>query len=121
VAIAVTEAGRNFAGCVNRAHYQNTSFVLLKNGKPVARLVPESERVCTGRDLAETMGKAGLSAAKARAWHKDLTGVRTEYLNRVSGLSLHILRREPATPLLLQKLLPGGLRVPSAHLLKARP
>jgi hypothetical protein len=32
--ITVTEAARNFAHCVNRAHHQNTSFVLLQNGKP---------------------------------------------------------------------------------------
>jgi len=75
-AITVTEAARSFADCVNRAHYQGTSFVLLKNGKPVARLVPDSERVCTGRDLAEAMGKAELSAAEARAWNKDLSGAR---------------------------------------------
>jgi prevent-host-death family protein len=75
-AITVTEAARNFADCVNRAHYQNTSFVLLKNGKPVARLVPESERVCTGRDLAEALGKAELSVQEARAWHKDLAAAR---------------------------------------------
>ena len=31
--ITVTEAARNFADCINRAHYQNTSFVLLKNGR----------------------------------------------------------------------------------------
>ena len=72
----IAEAARNFADCVNRAHYQNTSFVLLKNGKPVARLVPESERVCTGRDLAEAMDKAKLSAEEARAWHKDLAVAR---------------------------------------------
>ena len=75
-AITVTEAARNFADCVNRAHYQNTSFVLLKNGKPVARLVPESEKACTGRDLAEAMGKAELSVEEARAWHKDLAAAR---------------------------------------------
>jgi len=75
-AITVTEAARNFADCVNRAHYQDTSFVLLKNGKPFARLVPESERVCTGRDLAEAMDKAELSAEEARAWHKDLAVAR---------------------------------------------
>jgi antitoxin (DNA-binding transcriptional repressor) of toxin-antitoxin stability system len=75
-AISVTEAARNFADCVSRAHYQNMSFVLLKNGKPVARLVPESERVCTGRELAEAMDKAELSAEEARAWHKDLTVAR---------------------------------------------
>ena len=76
VAITVTEAARNFADCVNRAHYQNISFVLLKNGKPFARLLPESEKVCTGRELAEALGKAGLSAAGARAWHKDLVAAR---------------------------------------------
>jgi prevent-host-death family protein len=38
--ITVTEAARNFADCVNRAHYQHVTFVLLKNGEPVARLVP---------------------------------------------------------------------------------
>ena len=75
-AITVTEAARNFADCVNRAHYQNISFVLLKNGKAVARLVPEHERVCTGRDLAEAMGKIELSAKEARAWHKDLLSAR---------------------------------------------
>ena len=32
--ITVTEAARNFADCVNRAHYQNTSFVLLKHATP---------------------------------------------------------------------------------------
>src|ERR1035437_5561996 len=76
VAITVTEAARNFADCVNRAHYQDTSFVLLKNGKPFARLVPENERVCTGEDLAEALGKAELSAEEARAWHKDLAVAR---------------------------------------------
>jgi prevent-host-death family protein len=76
ITITVTEAARNFADCVNRVHYQDTSFVLLKNGKPVARLVPDSERVCTGRDLAEALGKAGLSAEEARAWHKDLAVAR---------------------------------------------
>jgi antitoxin (DNA-binding transcriptional repressor) of toxin-antitoxin stability system len=75
-AITVTEAARNFADCVNRAHYQDTSFVLLKNGKHVARLVPESERVCTGRDLAEAMDKAEISAEEARAWQKDLAVAR---------------------------------------------
>jgi antitoxin (DNA-binding transcriptional repressor) of toxin-antitoxin stability system len=75
-AITVKEAARNFADCVNRAHYQDTSFVLLKNGKPFARLVPESERVCTGRDLAEAMGKAELCAEEARAWRKNLAVAR---------------------------------------------
>jgi hypothetical protein len=34
--ISVTDAARNFADCINRVHYQNVTFVLLKNGSPVA-------------------------------------------------------------------------------------
>jgi len=75
-AITVTEAARNFADCVNRAHYQNMSFVLLKNGKPFARLLPEHEKVCSGRELAEAVGKVKLSAGETRAWHKDLVAAR---------------------------------------------
>lgn len=78
--ISVTEAARNFADCVNRAHYQNVIFVLLKNGTPFARLVPESEpnnaRVCTGRDLAEVLAKAELPEKTARAWRRDLQSAR---------------------------------------------
>src|SRR5207253_6680178 len=63
--ITVTEAARNFADCVNRAHYQNTSFVLLKNGKPVARLIPENEKVCSGKELAAALEKIDLSPDEA--------------------------------------------------------
>ena len=79
-AITVTEAARNFADCVNRAHYQNVSFVLLKNGKPVARLGPENEKVCTGRDLAEALSKTDLSTEEARAWQKDLVVARKKLI-----------------------------------------
>jgi antitoxin (DNA-binding transcriptional repressor) of toxin-antitoxin stability system len=68
----VTEAARNFAECINRAHYQDTIFVLLKNGTPVARLVPDHEKVCTGRDLAEALAGTKLSADDAKAWRRDL-------------------------------------------------
>ena len=74
--ITVTEAARNFTDCVNRAHYQNTTFVLLKNGKPFARLVPENEKSCTGRKLAEVLAKTELSSEEARAWHRDLRAAR---------------------------------------------
>jgi antitoxin (DNA-binding transcriptional repressor) of toxin-antitoxin stability system len=70
--ITVTEASRNFADCVNRAHYQNVAFVLLKNGESVARLVPGNEKVCAGRDLAEALAKTDLPENEARAWHRDL-------------------------------------------------
>ncbi len=74
--ISVTEAARNFADCVNRAHYQNLTFVLLKNGTPFARLVPDNARVCSGRDLAEVLVKAELPEKTARVWRRDLQRAR---------------------------------------------
>jgi antitoxin (DNA-binding transcriptional repressor) of toxin-antitoxin stability system len=74
--ITVTEAARNFADCVNRVHYQNVSFVLLKNGEPFARLVPDGEKVCVGRDLAEALSKTGLPEKEARTWGRDLRTAR---------------------------------------------
>jgi hypothetical protein len=75
-AITVTEAARNFADCVNRAHYQNVTFVLLKNGLPFARLTPDHAKICVGRDLAEALAKTELPANEARAWHRDLKAAR---------------------------------------------
>ncbi len=74
--ISVTEAARNFAECVNQVRYQNAGFVLMKNGKPFARLVPAEEKRCTGRDLAEALARVRLPASEARAWHKDLMKAR---------------------------------------------
>ena len=74
--ISVTDAARNFADCVNRAHYQNITFVLLKNGSPVARLVPDNEKACAGRDLAGALAKTGLAEDEAAAWHRDLQTAR---------------------------------------------
>jgi antitoxin (DNA-binding transcriptional repressor) of toxin-antitoxin stability system len=72
--ISVTEAARNFADCVNRVHYQNVTFILLRNGAPVARLVPDAERVCKGSDLAEVLSR--LSTKEAKAWNRDLRAAR---------------------------------------------
>jgi antitoxin (DNA-binding transcriptional repressor) of toxin-antitoxin stability system len=74
--ISVTEAARNFADCVNRVHYQKVTFILLKNGSPVARLVPDSKKVCTGPELAEALKQVDLSETEARAWHRDLKAAR---------------------------------------------
>lgn len=74
--ISLTDAARNFADCVNRVHYQNMTFVLLKNGEPFARLVPDDEKVCSGRDLAESLAKTELPASEARAWRRDLRSAR---------------------------------------------
>jgi antitoxin (DNA-binding transcriptional repressor) of toxin-antitoxin stability system len=74
--ITVTEAARNFADCVNRAHYQNATFVLMKNGVPVARLGPTGERTCTGRDLASALMSVSLADAEAESWNRDLRAAR---------------------------------------------
>jgi prevent-host-death family protein len=74
--ISVTEAARNFADCVNRVRYQNVSFVLVKNGLPVARLVPESKKAGSVRDLAAALREFDLSPEEARAWHRDLRAAR---------------------------------------------
>jgi len=75
--LTVTQAARNFADCVNRAHYQNVEFVLLKGGIPVARLVPDNEKACTGRDLAAVLADAKLSPDEAGAWNRDLRDMRS--------------------------------------------
>ena len=72
----MTEAARNFAHCVNKAHYQRHTFVLVKNGKPLARLVPDGERVCTGKDLAAALADVELAPTEAIAWRKDLIKAR---------------------------------------------
>jgi antitoxin (DNA-binding transcriptional repressor) of toxin-antitoxin stability system len=74
--ISVTEAARNFADCVNRAHYQNQTFILVKNGSPVARLGPHLEKLCTGRDLAKALSRTRLSDEEAKAWRRDLQAAR---------------------------------------------
>ena len=74
--ITVTDAARNFADCVNRVHYQKVSFVLLRNGLPVAQLMPGEEKICLGRDGANALAKARLSIQEAKAWHRDLQAAR---------------------------------------------
>jgi antitoxin (DNA-binding transcriptional repressor) of toxin-antitoxin stability system len=72
ITISVTDAARNFSDCVNRARYQDVTFVLLKNGSPVARLEPDNEKTCTGRSLAEALAQIELSDEEAAIWRHDL-------------------------------------------------
>jgi antitoxin (DNA-binding transcriptional repressor) of toxin-antitoxin stability system len=84
-AISVTEAARNFADCINRVHYQGTTFVLHKNGTAVARIVPEGqpaeeEKTGNGPALIEALRKAreesGLTPEDAEMWLRDLHAAR---------------------------------------------
>jgi antitoxin (DNA-binding transcriptional repressor) of toxin-antitoxin stability system len=74
--ISVTEAARNFADCVNRAHYQGTTFVLHKNGVSVARIVPEEQKSCTASELATALAKVRLTPQEPAAWRRDLREAR---------------------------------------------
>jgi antitoxin (DNA-binding transcriptional repressor) of toxin-antitoxin stability system len=80
ISISVTEAARNFADCVNRAHYQGTTFVLLKNGSPVAQIVPAETKPRKGRELAAVLRDAlqdvRPTREEAEAWERDLEEAR---------------------------------------------
>ena len=72
ITISVTDAARNFSECVNRARYQDATFVLLKNGSPVARLAPADANKCSGRSLAEALAQIKLPDEEARLWQHAL-------------------------------------------------
>jgi prevent-host-death family protein len=76
ISISVTEAARNFADYVNRVHYQNVTFVLVRSGSPVARLVPEKKKARSVRELAAALRRFDLSPEEARAWNRDLRAAR---------------------------------------------
>ena len=80
VSISVTEASRNFADCVNRARYQGTTFILEKNGVPVARIVPALRKPQRGREVAAALRKAveGVHPGEeeATSWLHDLEQAR---------------------------------------------
>jgi prevent-host-death family protein len=78
--ITVTEASRNFADCINRAFYQDTTFILLKSGVPVARIVPAEQKSTKGRELAaalhESLKDFHLGEEEATAWLHELEETR---------------------------------------------
>jgi len=74
--ISVTDAARNFAECVNRAHDQDVTFILLRKGAPIARIVPDGRKYRTGKELAKALAKIDLSPDDAQAWYKDLQAAR---------------------------------------------
>jgi len=71
-AISVTEAARNFADCLNQVRFEGMTFVLLKNGTPIARLVPEERKGDSVRKLAAALRKFDLLPEEAKAWRRDL-------------------------------------------------
>ena len=45
-------------------------------GVPFARLVPASEKVCVGLDLAEGLARVGPASNRSQGWHRDLRAAR---------------------------------------------
>ncbi|MGC8549344.1 MAG: type II toxin-antitoxin system prevent-host-death family antitoxin [Acidobacteriaceae bacterium] len=81
VEISVTDAARKFSDCLNRVHYQDVSFVLVRNGEPVARIVPEHGRRTLGGEIADALaGHEGLSREEAAAWRQELEEARESLL-----------------------------------------
>jgi antitoxin (DNA-binding transcriptional repressor) of toxin-antitoxin stability system len=81
-AISVTAAARNFADCINRAHYQGVTFILHKNGVPVARIVPESSKPRTGRQIAAALANVRLMPEESAAWRDDLVKARKKLISQ---------------------------------------
>lgn len=50
--ITVTEAARGFSDLINRVFYRHESALLVKGGKPMARLLPVNPPAKTGGELA---------------------------------------------------------------------
>lgn len=50
--MSVTEAARGFSELLSRIYHRRESVILIKNGVPVARLVPPGPVRVTARDVA---------------------------------------------------------------------
>ena len=61
---------------IDRVHDGAESFIVMKNGKPYARLVPPESRSCTGAELAEALRGITLSPKESKAWKRDLRRAR---------------------------------------------
>ena len=74
--LTVTEAARHFSEFISRVHYRGESTLLLKGGKPVAKVLP-ARKPRTGRDLAARWGRLPhLSAKEAEAFGRDVAASR---------------------------------------------
>lgn len=87
--LTVAEAARDLAEVVDRAHSRHEATTLLKNGKPVARIVPvamEPSAAKTGPEIAARMdaNRPRLGVEEAEAFEADLVKARAEMAPLVS-------------------------------------
>jgi antitoxin (DNA-binding transcriptional repressor) of toxin-antitoxin stability system len=65
--LSVAEASKKLGECVERVYCQQETFELVKNGVPLAHLVPINGNGCTPHELAADLAKADLPEADRRA------------------------------------------------------
>jgi hypothetical protein len=52
------------------------TFVLIKNGVPVAQPSPSNDKDCSGRDLVAALAKTKLTDEESKAWRRELGSAR---------------------------------------------
>ena len=73
-AISSTELARSLGDVLARVRYRHDSFIIERNGKPVARMVP-IERANTGATLAEALEAWCQGSAEDRTLADDLVRI----------------------------------------------
>ncbi len=77
--LTVTEAARNFADLINRVYYRHESALLLKNGTPVARIVPVQPVRRTAAEIAALWDNLPhLTPEEAESFARDIEQARRE-------------------------------------------
>ncbi|KPK06212.1 MAG: hypothetical protein AMS20_05130 [Gemmatimonas sp. SG8_28] len=77
--LSVTDAVRGFSDLVNRIFYSGESATLLRNGVPVARLVPAGPPVCPASWLAQVWHTLPtLTPADARRLAGEIASARAQ-------------------------------------------
>ena len=69
--ISATEAARNFSELLDAVEHRHESFVVVRKGRSIARIVPESG--ASGKDVKELLGSRRADAA----WTEDLRELRS--------------------------------------------
>jgi prevent-host-death family protein len=75
--LTVTEASRGFSKVVSRVQSRRASLLILKRGRPVARIVPLALNANTTEDLAAAWpGLAHLTPEDAEQFGRDIATAR---------------------------------------------
>ena len=56
--VSATEASRNFSDILNRARYAGETFIVERNGEPVAEIRPAPRRKISGAELTARLRSA---------------------------------------------------------------